>query len=105
VQIDGVFIAKRHGIETLFVLEAKAGRGLDSLAKHKLVYPYLALRSHVPDYMPITPVYLRAVRESGELHFYVATCTVASDRGQQVAISSLEATSVGHYVVRGFGDR
>lgn len=43
VEIDAIVTAKRNEKPTLFLIEAKAGKKYDSLAKHKLMYPYLAL--------------------------------------------------------------
>jgi hypothetical protein len=36
-------------------LKVKAGDDFDSLAKHKLLYPAVALRGGVPEYMPLVP--------------------------------------------------
>lgn len=51
VEIDALFVGQRDGKECLFVIEAKSSRGFDSLAKHKLLYPVLALQDSVPSYM------------------------------------------------------
>jgi hypothetical protein len=72
VEIDAVFTARRAGVETLFVVEAKASNELRQIAKHKLLYPVLSLKDRVPVNMTICPVYLRAVRRPGGLHFYIA---------------------------------
>ena len=69
VEIDAAIIAKRRGEETLFVVEAKVGDDFDSLAKHKLLYPALALRGGVPEYMPLVPVYIRVLRTDGRAPF------------------------------------
>ena len=45
-------------------VEAKAGKKSDSLAKHKLLFPALALRSGILEYMPLVPVYIRALRRA-----------------------------------------
>jgi len=43
VEMDALFVARRSGAEALFVVEAKSGRTFSNIAKHKLVYPCLAL--------------------------------------------------------------
>jgi hypothetical protein len=63
VEIDSLFFATRNGKQVVFAVEAKRSDAFDSLAKHKLVYPYLALRNSLPSSMQIVPVYLRAVRD------------------------------------------
>lgn len=45
VEIDALFVGKRNGEEHLFVVEAKHSKHMESLAKHKLAYPVLALQS------------------------------------------------------------
>jgi len=77
VEIDAVFVARRAGREVMFVVEAKVSDKLDCLAKHKLVYPVLAIQPHVPASLPIVPVYLRVVRSSGLLNFYVTECCMS----------------------------
>lgn len=47
VEIDALFVGRRNRQETLFVIEAKTSNNFQSLAKHKLVYPVLALSSNV----------------------------------------------------------
>ena len=46
VEIDSLFIGRRRGEDVLFLLEAKQSDR--SLAKHKLVYPALAVADKVP---------------------------------------------------------
>lgn len=74
VEIDALFLAKRNGELAVFVVEAKRSDAFDSLAKHKLVYPYLALRNSLPSSMHIVPVYLRAVRNEESWNFFVCEC-------------------------------
>jgi hypothetical protein len=78
VEIDSLFTARRNGKETVFIVESKAGEGLDSLAKHKLLYPLQAIRGEVPRYMPIVPVYLRVVDREDGYHFYFAECALST---------------------------
>ena len=80
VEIDAMFIARRGGRDVLFVVEAKVSDKLKSLAKHKLVYPILAIRPHVPASLPIVPIYLRIVKNAGLLNFYVTECRLGDDQ-------------------------
>jgi hypothetical protein len=102
VEIDAAVIAKRNGSESLFVVEAKAGDEFDTLAKHKLLYPVLALRSGVPEYMPLVPVYLRALRRPDALHFFVAECNVTPAPNGVVSLAGLTCKAVKHLVLMGF---
>ena len=90
VEIDSLFFARRNGEQLVFVVEAKRSNAFDSLAKHKLVYPYLALRSSLPTNTPIIPVYLRAVRNGDFWDFFVCEC--AFENVVMLSISSLKAT-------------
>ena len=74
VEIDSLFFATRNRKQVVFAVEAKRSDAFDSLAKHKLVYPYLALRNSLPSSMQIVPVYLRAVRNGDSWNFFVCEC-------------------------------
>jgi len=74
VEIDALFFAKRNGVETLFLIEAKTGEKFGSIAKHKLAYPFLALRKYLPKYLPIVPVYIKILKRCTETHFHVCEC-------------------------------
>jgi hypothetical protein len=78
VEIDALFTARRRGKDTLFLVEAKNSKGLGTLAKHKLVYPMLALRGHVPSFFELVPVYLRIIHDNNLLHFLVCECSFES---------------------------
>ena len=87
----------------MFIVESKAAGDLDSLAKHKLLYPLLAIRGKVPHYMPVVPVYLRVVQREDGYHFYFAECVLAESAGDDVPVlSDLRAVSKKHYVLRLF---
>jgi hypothetical protein len=62
VEIDTLFAEKRNGETVLFVIEAKTGQARSTLAKHKLVYPILALADSVPSDIDIVPLYIRCTR-------------------------------------------
>ncbi|MBX3399555.1 MAG: hypothetical protein KF873_12500 [Gemmataceae bacterium] len=102
VEIDAAIIAKRGGEETLFVVEAKVGDELDSLAKHMLLYPALALRDGIPEYMPLVPVYIRVLRRQEGLHFYIAECSLTRTPGGVASIAGLVPKLVSHHVLLGF---
>lgn len=90
VEIDCLFFAKRNGKPLLFVVEAKRSESFDSLAKHKLVYPYLALRASLPPAIQVIPIYLRAVRDGESWNFFVCECEFAETTS--LAVSSLKAS-------------
>jgi hypothetical protein len=101
VEIDAVFVARRKGTETLFLVEAKSGLPQGSLAKHKLGYPFAALRGAVPAYMQIVPVYMKSWAEPHERHFLISECSIPAEEG--LVVSDLHVQDVGHWVLRGFG--
>jgi len=90
VEIDSLFCASRNGKQVVFAVEAKRSDAFDSLAKHKLVYPYLALRHSLPSSIQIVPVYLRAVRDEDSWIFFVCECGFGD--ASAFSISSLTAT-------------
>lgn len=90
VEIDSLFFAKRNGKQVVFAVEAKRSDAFDSLAKHKLVYPYLALRNSLPSSVHIVPVYLRAVRNGDSWNFFVCECGFEDSAAS--SLSSLTAT-------------
>ena len=73
VEIDCLFVAKRGGRDTVFVLEAKSG-AFSSLAKHKLVYPVLGILPKVPEDFEVVPVYVRIQHDGASLTYNVAEC-------------------------------
>jgi hypothetical protein len=58
VEVDALLTGYRQGIPVAVIVESKANSGPGSLAKHKLLYPYLSLRPTIPEYMPILLVAL-----------------------------------------------
>jgi hypothetical protein len=101
VEIDSLFAARRGGKETAFIIESKAAGDLDSLAKHKLLYPLLAIRGKVPSYMPVVSVYLRVVQKKDGYHFYFAECELTEPAGGDVPVlTDLQAVSKKHFVLR-----
>ena len=96
LEIDGVFIAIRGGRKTLFVVEAKASNGLKSLAKHKLAYPMLALRATLEADYDVVGIYLRTIRRSDQIIFYLAECQFEPGHSD---IASLRARSIGSHAI------
>lgn len=78
VEIDGAFIVEREGVETLYLVEAKVSEKFESLSKHKLAYPMLALQRSIPSEMQVVGVYLRVIRSRTHFDFYVAECRFSS---------------------------
>ncbi|MFC1708088.1 DUF6997 domain-containing protein, partial [Planctomycetota bacterium] len=90
VEIDALLVGRRSGKSVVFVVEAKIGEP-SSLAKHKLVYPALAVAPRVPDGMEIVPVYLRVTATAEGLCFAVAECSLPDPRGgRPPAVSELQ---------------
>ena len=97
VEIDALFVGHRNGKECLFVIEAKSSKELGSLAKHKLLYPFLAVQNKIPSYMEVVPVYLRAVRKKGYIEFNIAECTLPKKDGVIGALDQLKSKKITRY--------
>ncbi|NJL57073.1 hypothetical protein HC928_19445 [bacterium] len=106
VEIDALFVGKHEQRETLFVIEAKTSDKFESLAKQKLVYPVLALSEKIPGYIPIIPVYVRAIKpkQSREINFYIAKCQPLNPREKTISISDLKVIAVKNLVLMGFNE-
>jgi hypothetical protein len=88
IEIDALLVARSCGEETLFVIEAKH-RDV-RLAKHKLVYPVLALAPRVPTDVRIVPVFLACEVGSTGVTFHAARCTMPDPRAESpVALDAL----------------
>lgn len=96
VEVDALFAGRRDGQDCLFIVEAKTGRSGASLAKHKLVYPVLAVATsgRLPAHMQIVPVYLRMVEFEREIQYHVVECRYPDPRRGLTALDAL--TPVGH---------
>lgn len=103
VEIDTLFAERRDGQRVLFVIEAKTGTSTSSLAKHKLVYPMLAIAEDVPDEFDIVPVYIRASQEGREMTYRVAECEMSDPRERQLAVDEIGVRR-GTVLRLGFGD-
>lgn len=91
VEIDGAFIAFRGGVETLFVIEAKVSKDFDSLAKHKIAYPMLALQTELKGALPTIGVYLRVIRRRSGFDFCVAECVFSSPNQEIASLTPVRA--------------
>ena len=78
VDIDLLFVAQRKKEDIAFVVEAKYDDPTKplkpSIARHKLLFPVLAIRPQVPEGMKIVPVYLNATPREGVVDFQIAEC-------------------------------
>lgn len=99
VEIDALFAANRGGSDTMFLVEAKAGPPRGDLAKHKLVYPYAALRSELPKGMEIVPVYLKTWEEGHDVHFLIVECELSNT--DVPVVNSLRPKNIHYRVLAG----
>jgi Domain of unknown function (DUF6997) len=102
VEIDALFVAKRDGKDTLFVVEAKSGTSMGSLAKHKLHYPLLSLIPRVPKEMGVIPVYLRTIRKRDHIEFNIAECSIPRKGNHLGALSELKPASISRFAIYGY---
>ena len=99
VEIDAVFVGRRNRKDCLFVVEAKSGPDVKSIAKHKLVYPVLSVAKHLPTGMSIVPVYIHVASESDGYHFRIAECEFHDPRARTPVLSSLAPIRTSHLVL------
>jgi hypothetical protein len=97
VEVDSVCVGVRNGANLVIVTEAKKG-AFDGIAKHKLAYSVWAVRSNIPDDIPILPVYLRVVEQEDQLEFNVAECVIDDGRHDPPSLHSVNV--VGHRRLR-----
>ena len=81
VEIDAIFSWKKDGNPCLVVIEAKTSRNFDSIAKHKLYYPLLALENKIPKSVEVIPIYLRVRKQSNFIEFNIAVCKLPRTKG------------------------
>ncbi|MBK1631761.1 hypothetical protein CKO31_13645 [Thiohalocapsa halophila] len=89
VEIDSVCIGIRDGRNHVIVTEAKRGP-FDSIARHKLAYAVWAVRSNIPDDLPIIAVYMRVTETPHGLEFNVAECAIDDGREGLPSLHSVE---------------
>lgn len=89
VEIDAVFVGRRNNVAHLFVVEAKLGGNQQTLAKHKLVYPVLAVARYGNPQLRIVPVYLYIERKESKLIYHVVECSFPDPRIAVRALNEL----------------
>jgi len=99
VEIDALFVGTRNGKEALFIVEAKSNKSDKSLAKHKLVYPILAIAKDLPKDMPIVPVYVKIVEGPEGLHYHVVECGFPDPRKERRSLNELTAKAHTHLIL------
>lgn len=102
VEIDAVFVGMRQKRPSLFVVEAKFGARSTSIAKHKLAYSALAMKTTTPPHLPIVPVYLRAFRVNNDLHYQVCECEPIAAGSETLVIADIRPTRTAHLLLRGY---
>lgn len=90
VEIDAVFVGRRNNQPALFVIEAKVGAEHRTLAKHKLLYPVLALYKQLNGALPIIPVYMRIVPGADAIIYHVAECESLRSPSDDTAIDEIQ---------------
>lgn len=102
VEIDGLFIGMRDGREHIFVVEAKSNNS-QSIAKHKLVYPLLAIAQSVPSYMSIVPLFIRTIRtDRTSIIFKIAECQIDDPRIENPSVESLRVKKTAAFSLFGY---
>ncbi len=99
VEIDALLVEKQNGQDTLFVFEAKHDDSHRSLAKHKLVYPILALADRVPAHIPIVPVYIKIKTSEIGWHYHIVECDFPDPRNGVRAINELQYKRDSHFIL------
>lgn len=104
VQIDALVVGRRAGKDTLLVVEAKKSKAFSSLAKHKLVYPVVAISAKLPVDLLIVPVYLRFICVKNAIHFHIAECELLQPKDAVIGVSELIIKRTSHFVLPGWGN-
>lgn len=90
VEIDAIFVGERAGEPVLFVIEAKSDPTHKSIAKHKLVYPIMAIAERVPTSVQIIPVYIKILEMKDCWHFHIVECEFPDPRTGVRAVDELK---------------
>lgn len=91
VEVDTLFAERRDGEMVLFVIEAKTGTDRPTLAKHKLVYPVLAMADAVPPEIKIVPLYMRCTQTDDRMMFRIVECNLPDPRDDLPGVDALKA--------------
>lgn len=91
VEIDSIFLGRKNGRDVIFVIEAKSNKS-KSLAKHKLVYPVLAIveANEVPSEIQVVPVYVKISTQKDGFYYNIVECELPDPRTSPVAIDELK---------------
>lgn len=93
VEVDSCFVTRRKGKRVAVVLEAKTGAAR-SLAKHKLLYPSLGIRSEAEGIVEeIIPVYCRAQRDRKRVEYSIYECSPIDIEGDDPTVTDVEVSS------------
>ena len=93
IEIDSIFVAKRKGKKSLFVIEAKSDK-TDNLSKHKILYPILAISKNIPNDMDVVPVYIRIKKNELGYSFHIAECSISSKDENFGALSEVKPKKI-----------
>ena len=99
VEIDALFYGTRKGVHELYLVESKFGSSHSTLAKHKLVYPFLAINKHINSKIRIVPVYLKTSIQGNSIHVMVTECIF---KGNSHAVSSLKPLITKSFLIEDF---
>jgi hypothetical protein len=100
VEVDALLFGRVNGEPSLFVVEAKHGRGT-SLAKHKLAYACaVVMQSPLARGMRVVPVYLRSeIPHPGAIHYRIARCEPLHAPGELPPVSSFRVAHTAGYAL------
>tara|TARA_Y100001980_G_C14496454_1_gene272906 strand:- start:54 stop:917 length:864 start_codon:yes stop_codon:yes gene_type:complete len=105
VEIDSFFLAKRNNKNTLFIVEAKLtnlnkkGRYV-SLAKHKLLYPILAMENKISNDIKVVPVYIRFIlNKNNSFNINIVECDLPRIAGTFGALDELKPLNSSNYLI------
>ena len=97
VEIDAIIITRKQGKRVAVVIEAKSGSPR-ALAKHKLFYPYLAVKNLIPDDIhALIPVYVRAQTFDDSITYDIYEGSVNSQNDNQPSMDELTITNCYRY--------
>jgi hypothetical protein len=96
-QLDTFQLIAGWGLKSLSV-----SHKFESVAKHKRLYPVLALQNSVPSYVEIVPVYLRAIRKEGCVEFNIAECTLPRRGSEFGDLDELKCGTVSRFSLHGY---
>jgi hypothetical protein len=100
VEIDSLFFARKGGERRLFLIESKHNIAQKTLAKHKLVYPILSMRSELSNLgIPIMPIYMKTQTVGSDLLVDITMCDFPHT---SKSVSELRPNTYKHVYVKDF---